>query len=206
MDHRVKQSLRAAYDQKVEERDSRAAPAWETEERNLFLEVLKQEQKDALLQLGAATGTDGLFFQEAGLQVTCTDLSSEMVNRCREKGLTAHVMDVAELNFPANSFDVVYAMDCLVHVPKAEWSQALKSVKKVLKENGLFYVSVYGGREHEGSLEDDAYEPKRFVSLHTDEQLKAKIRTVFQLHTFRHIPHGWDGLHFRSVILRKTES
>ena len=144
MDNPVKQNLRNAYDQKVEERDRRTAPAWETEERNFFLDVLKQEHKESLLELGAATGTDGLFFQEAGLQVTCTDLSPEMVSRCREKGLTARVMDVAELDFPTNSFDAVYAMNCLVHVPKAEWQPALHAVKRVLKTDGLFYLSVYG--------------------------------------------------------------
>ena len=205
MPEALKQQLRAAYDRKIEERDSRTAPAWETEERDLFLDLLQQEHKHSLLELGAATGTDGQFFQDAGLEVVCTDLSPEMVSRCQKKGLTACVMDVAELQFPADSFDAVYAMNCLVHVPKVEWLKVLQGINRVLKANGLCYVGVYGGYEHEGSLVEDGYEPKRFFSLYTDEQLQNVLRGILHLHAFRHIPHGWAGLHFQSAIVRKAE-
>ena len=38
----LKQDLRDAYDRRVEERDRRTAPAWETEERDLFLDLLQR--------------------------------------------------------------------------------------------------------------------------------------------------------------------
>jgi hypothetical protein len=54
----VRRILRGAYDRRVADRDVRPAPAWETEERDAFLRLLQQERKHALLELGAATGSD----------------------------------------------------------------------------------------------------------------------------------------------------
>jgi hypothetical protein len=45
-----------------------------------------------------------------------------MVARCRDKGLDAQVMDFSQLNFPAQSFDAVHAMNCLLHVPNVFFS------------------------------------------------------------------------------------
>ncbi len=122
----------------------RPAPAWETAERDAFLELLQQEQNTSLLELGAATGSDAAFFQAHGFDVVCVDLSPQMVDRCRARGLVAHVMDVADLHFPADSFGAVYAMNCLVHVPKSQLRGVLARVSRVIKPDGLFYVGLYG--------------------------------------------------------------
>jgi cyclopropane fatty-acyl-phospholipid synthase-like methyltransferase len=90
MYNQVINDLRKAYDQKVEERDSKSPDAWKIEERQRFLTLLQAEGKSTLLEIGAGTGIHGKFFQENGLDVICTDLSPEMVQCCRAKGLTAY--------------------------------------------------------------------------------------------------------------------
>jgi ubiquinone/menaquinone biosynthesis C-methylase UbiE len=62
-----------------------------------------------LLEVGAGTGQDSIFFQVNGLAVAATDLSPGMVESCRRKGLEAYVMDLKDLSFPAESFDAAYA-------------------------------------------------------------------------------------------------
>ena len=52
----VTRILRDAYDRRVEERAMRPAPAWETAERDAFLQVLRRERMTTVLELGAATG------------------------------------------------------------------------------------------------------------------------------------------------------
>lgn len=199
----VNRILREAYDRRVDDRDGRAAPAWETKERDAFLQLLQQEQKHALLELGAATGSDATVFKAHDLDVVCIDLSAEMVRRCQTKGLTAHVMDVADLRFPPASFDAAYAMNCLVHVPRAQLPQVLTGISRVLKPDGVFYLGLYGGREYEGVWDGDYYEPKRFFSHYTDDDLRRVVTEAFYLHSFERIPHGWNGLHFQSLVLRK---
>jgi ubiquinone/menaquinone biosynthesis C-methylase UbiE len=85
--------------------------------------------------------------------VTCIDLSNEMVNLCQEKGLNAHVMDFYDLQFPDQSFDAVFALNCLLHVPKANLESVLKEVHRVLRDGGLFFCGVYGGQDTEGIWE-----------------------------------------------------
>jgi SAM-dependent methyltransferase len=202
----VTRILRDAYDRGAERRTVRPAPAWETAERDIFRDVLRREGATTLLELGAATGADAAFFQGHGFEVVCVDLSPQMVERCRGRGLVAHVMDVADLQFPPNSFDAVYAMNCLVHVPKSQLRGVLGGIRRVIKAGGVLYVGVYGGREFEGVAEDDSFEPKRFFRHHRDEDLAAFLGDFFGVESFRRIPHGWNGLHFQSFILRKPSA
>ncbi len=202
----VTRSLRDAYDRRVKARSRRPAPAWETVERDNFLELLQGERRTTLLELGAATGSDAAFFKAHGFDVVCVDLSPQMVERCRAKGLVAHVMDVADLRFPADSFAAVYAMNCLVHVPKSQLRGVLERVSRIVEPGGPFYLGVYGGREFEGVWDEDDFEPKRFFCHHMDEDLCARAAEFFSLESFRRIPQGWNGLHFQSLTLRRPSS
>jgi SAM-dependent methyltransferase len=165
--------------------------------------ILRRERVTTLLEVGAATGSDAAFFKAHGFEVVCVDLSPRMVERCRARGLTAHVMDVADLRFPPGSFGAVYAMNCLVHVPSSQLRVSLEGINRVVEPGGLFYLGLYGGREFEGVGDDDDFEPKRFFCHHSDEELRARVEEFFSLESFRCIPHGWNGLHFQSLVLRR---
>ena len=205
-DH-LKHQLRLAYDRNAEERDQYQTQPWKVEERLRFWRILQEEGKQSLLEIGAGPGRDSLFFHENGLTVTCTDLSPEMVRLCRQKGLDAHLMDFTRLQFPANSFDAVFARNCLLHLPKAQWPAVLQSIHTILKPAGLFYLGIYGGYEHEGVWEADTYQPQRFFTFYTDERLKQILTPYFHVQTFTIIPYdGKDpGLHHQSVTLRKGQ-
>ena len=185
----------------------RPAPAWETAERDRFLERLQQgRMTTTLLELGAATGADAAFFKARGFDVVCVDLSPRMVELCRVRGLIAHVMDVADLRFPDDSFGAVYAMNCLVHVPKSRLRGVLEGIRRVIEPDGLFYLGLYGGLEFEGVRDDDYFEPKRFFCHHRDDELCALVGELFTLESFRRVPHGWSGLHFQSLILKRPSA
>ncbi len=207
MDTDLRKRLRASYDNKAWEREAGSLQDWKKEERNSFLALLRQEQRRSLLEIGAGTGRDAKFFLEQGLQVVCSDLSTEMVRLCQQKGLAALVMDCARLGFPANSFEAVYALNCLLHVPKNEFPAVLHETKRVLVPSGLFYLGVYGGSDFAGIWEDDSYEPKRYFSFYTDDQLLEVVSQTFAVHSFKRIPVEGKGaglqLHFQSVILSK---
>jgi len=185
----------------------RRAPVWETAERDNFLTRLQQEHKiTTLLELGSATGDDAAFFKGHGFDVVCVDLSPRMVEHCRTRGLVAHVMDVADLRFPPSSFGAVYAMNCLVHVPKSQLREVLGRIGSIVRPDGLFYLGLYGGREFEGVWDEDSFEPKRFFCHCPDEDLCALVVEFFTLESFRPVPHGSNGLHFQSLILRRSSS
>jgi SAM-dependent methyltransferase len=94
----ITKKLVAAYDGGVQRRDRAGKAPRKVAERAAFLDRLPGGAR--LLEVGAGTGTDSLFFQEHGLDVVAADLSPAMVASCREKGIDARVMDFLHLDFP----------------------------------------------------------------------------------------------------------
>src|SRR5688572_9552000 len=100
-----KNDLIEAYNKHAQEREGNTLEDWKIENRAEFLSFLQKENRYLFLELGSGTGKDSLFFQENGLNITCVDLSPEMVKSCQQKGLSAQVMDMTDLQFPAESFE-----------------------------------------------------------------------------------------------------
>lgn len=198
----VLDSLRAAYDGRAEWRDQRDKEPWKLAERELFASRLLDDGAGRLLEIGAGPGHDSAFFASHGLSVVATDLSPAMVALCRAKGLDAHVRDFLNLGFPAGSFDAVYALNCLLHVPTADLPGVLAAVRAVLRPGGWFYLGSYGGNGAEGPLSDDRHEPARFFSWRTDAQIRVLASQHFTLFDFHTIAAG--QLHFQSLTLRRS--
>ena len=204
MYHKITDDLRNAYNQSAEKRNQSQKSAWKLNARQAFLAQLQQEGKTKLLEIGAGPGDDGRFFQDNDLTVTCTDLSPEMVRLCQEKGLDAHVMDFLSLDFPDAHFDAVYALNCLLHVPKADLPRVLQAVRRVIKPGGLLFMTVYGGIEQEAAWPDDDHEPQRFFAMYTDKQIQAATARYFQLEQFTAVDNdAGNGIHSQILVLRK---
>lgn len=196
--------LKRAYDNKVDERDRSGISLWKQYERQDFLDLLLSEEKQSLLDLGSGPGVHGTFFSDAGLTVTCVDLSPGMVQQCRARGLTAFERDFLNLDFQPETFDAVFAMNSLLHLPRTELENVLQNVRELLQEDGLFYWGQYGGKDHEGTWESDHYEPKRFFSFMTDDQIQAVAGNYFTVLAFKPITvKDEDDIHFQSMVLRR---
>ena len=205
MDEPLVTALRTAYDRKVAERQGMQLSAWKAAERARFLALVQAESKQTLLEIGAGAGRDSLFFQQNGLTVTCVDLSPAMVAHCRSQGLDAHVVEFGQLDqhFAPESFDSIYAINCLLHVPKVDLPSILEKIRPLLRPHGLFYWGQYGGIDEEGIWEGDHYEPKRFFARYTDEPFKTLATRYFTLEAFCQIPQRKRGDYFHAATLRK---
>ncbi|MBI9045924.1 MAG: class I SAM-dependent methyltransferase [Anaerolineaceae bacterium] len=202
----TRENLKSAYNLQASSRDSDQTAPWKLKERAAFLSRLQHEKKRTLLEIGAGPGRDSLFFQQADLQVICTDLSLAMTSLSRSKGLDTCQMDLLRPAFPANSFEALFALNCLLHIPKNEIQHALQSLHRCLKPDGLLFLGLYGGKDFEGIYEKDHYNPKRFFSFHTDEQMRLLVKNHFELLYFKTISQGEEkDFHFQSMILRKSE-
>jgi SAM-dependent methyltransferase len=201
MDEKLIGNLREAYDKRAAWRDERPYPEWKEKERANFLAYLKRENKRTLLEIGAGPGRDSLFFQQNGLEVVVTDLSPEMVKLCRQKGLTAYVMDFASLDFP-QPFDAIFALNCLLHVPKKDLPAILGWLHGLLKPGGLLYMGMHGGQDFEGIYGEDEHEPKRYFSLYLPEQIQEVVGRFFTPVYFRAIRLTSDTDVFQSMIWR----
>lgn len=204
MDPLLLQNLRVAYDRMVAEREGKTFYPWKAAERARFLAMVQAEKRQTVLEIGVGTGRDSLFFQEQGLTVTCADLSPAMVEQCRRKGLNAHVVAFADLDqhFAPDTFEAIYAVNCLLHVPKADLPAILAKIYTLLVPGGLFYWGQYGGVDMEGVWAGDHYEPKRFFARYTDEQFQQLPQSLFRTEAFCTISNSSEG-HFHSLLLRK---
>lgn len=205
MRNTIKQNLIDAYNKKVIDRDSLNLPDWKLKERDIFSRYIKDEKISNLLEIGAGTGKDSLYFKEIGLNTYSIDISPEMVKFCNSKGLNAKVMSFENIEFQDNYFESIWALNCLLHVPKKDIRGVLNEIKRVLKPSGLFYMGVYGGRNFEGIWEEDAYDPKRFFSFFKDDSIKELLSELFTIEYFNVISTEIVGgkFHFQSIILRK---
>jgi SAM-dependent methyltransferase len=179
---------------------------WKQSERERFSESLRAAGLNSVLEIGAGHGVSGRYLAGEGFDLTCIDLSPELVEECRRAGLRAQVMDFSNLVFPLGSFDAAFGMNCLLHVPRAELPAVLRSVRRVLRPGGLFYWGQYTlGEPLEGIYDEDSYEPKRFFAFLTDDEITAAACEEFELVDFRRITLRKDGWEYHAVILRAGE-
>ena len=197
--------LRETYDRTADDRNERSTSKepWKVEERAAFLDRIRSEGGSQMLEIGAGTGQDALFFRDSGLRVTATDLSPRMVEHCRAKGLDARVADFLNLGLPAGSVDAVYALNCLLHVPNAELNVVLRSIRNVLLPGGLFFLGVYGGKSEEGPSQWDQLVPPRFFAFRTDDELLAAVSLYFEVIDFHRVPLEEPDFYFQSLTLRR---
>ncbi|MCZ8517621.1 class I SAM-dependent methyltransferase [Paenibacillus filicis] len=177
----AKNNLARSYNEDAYRRSQSNPSEWKLQERENFMNVLRDEGKKNLLEIGSGTGKDAKVFSDQGYEVTCIDLSSEMIRFCKEQGLHAKVMDFYELEFLDDSFDAVYALNCLLHVPNDDMEKVLKEIKRVLKPDGVFYLGLYGGKDTEGIWEEDWCDPKRFFAFRSEETIQSIVKNDFDL-------------------------
>jgi SAM-dependent methyltransferase len=203
--HQVLAGLRQAYGPtEAAERDSRARDAFKIDERRRFLDLLRERDAASLLEVGAGTGHDSLYFKGQGLRVLCTDLSPAMVELCRAKGLDARVADFLGLGVSPGSFDAVFALNCLLHVPTPDLPRVLEAIGEVLVPGGLLYVGTWGGVDEEGMMQDEHHPVPRFFAFRSDGRMREALAERFLVLSFTTVDVG--GNHFQSFVLKNPEA
>jgi SAM-dependent methyltransferase len=201
-------SLATSYDAAAQQREQMGEADWRWPIASRFRSMMRAEGKQRLLEIGAGVGFTSQWFADRGADVVATDLSPAQVELCRAKGLEAHVRDMFDLGFPVASFDAVWAMNCVHHVPSDAFGSVLGGIRDVLAPGGLFYLGVWGGYDAEGMYDDDFYPPPRFFCLRSDETLRRDVGAVFVVESFdTFVPeaHEDDGdvRHMQSLVLRR---
>src|SRR2546425_3339202 len=104
-----------------------------------------------VLEIGCGLGTDGAQFAKAGADYTGIDLTDAAIELARKRfelcGLQGNfqIADAENLEFPDESFDLVYSHGVLHHTP--DTARAVREIHRVLKPGGRAIVMLY----HRGS-------------------------------------------------------
>jgi SAM-dependent methyltransferase len=100
-----------------------------------------------VLEIGCGLGTDGAQFAKAGAHYTGIDLTDAAVALARRRfelfNLPGNfkIADAEQLDFPDNSFDLVYSHGVLHHTP--DIPAAVSEVRRVLRPGGRAFVMLY---------------------------------------------------------------
>jgi predicted TPR repeat methyltransferase len=154
-----------SYDKELEEDYGWQIPQLMAEELSGFTPV-----NERILDAGAGTGLVGQFLGSLGYgNLVAMDLSSEMLNKAREKDVYQefHQMDMGEtLDFPDDSFDAVVCAGVLTfsHAP----AKSLYEMVRVTKSGGHILYS----------LRTDAYESMGFEGITEELESRQKWKLV----------------------------
>lgn len=164
------------YNKTVGEYAKNVAGLHHVREGEIFLSCLPSGGR--ILDLGCGSGRDALEFVGQGYNVVGADLSEKMLEQARKTCPYADFqkMDMRQLGYSDESFDGVWAVASIIHLPKSDVPSCLGEIYRVLKRNGVFYVCVKQG-EGEGFEPDLRYGPNygKFYSYFQPEELNKML-------------------------------
>lgn len=135
-----------------------------------------------ILDLGCGDGYGAAYLAKVAKKVTAIDYEEEIIVKAQTKYAAPNLkfisMDATNLEFADNSFDIVCSFQVIEHIPEERMSNYLSGVKRVLKNDGEFYVSTLNLEHNIKSpltYEKNPAHTKEF----TYEELKALLGSIF---------------------------
>lgn len=117
-----------------------------------FFEKMDIPENSKILELGCGNGVLWQVNKQAvkeNWDITLSDFSEGMLQDSKQnisiEKIKYEIIDIQDIPYEDESFDIIIARHMLYHVPDID--KALSEVKRVLKPNGKFYVSI-NGKEH----------------------------------------------------------
>lgn len=198
----VSAALKAFYDTEMVDRATR--PLGDDRSRCLaqFMATAHEMGCRSVLEVGCGAGRDGVQLAAAGFDYTGVDLSTTAVQLCQERGLTAVEAVATDLPFAVDSFDAVWSMSTLMHLPGLGLQLALQEIARVTRAGGLVGIGVWGHLSDREWTSPDG----RFFQQRTDETLRRELSQLGEVTTFETWDWADDGGHYQwaTVVVRNT--
>ena len=195
----VERDLAAFYNQE-EGRADRALDPERIAARASFIASMRAGAR--VLEIGTGPGRDAAAFLEAGLETFGVDLSVKYATRVAALGAGAANASTRALPFIASSFDAVWSMSTLMHLPNSAIKSGLREIHRVLEPGGVAAIGVWGGRDVEERSDQDSYDPPRLFSRRSDDTWRALLEIIGPIEhydTWSRWPDG-DGWYQYAVV------
>ncbi len=136
----------------------------------LFEKYASDAPGKAVIDIGAGTGCFAQWISNQGFSVLCLDITPEMIERCKQKGLATHLGSIQEFQ-SCQSFDVALALASLIHLRKQEVAPAIQKIAELLNDKGIFIVAVLQGT-YEGFEPVPSNQLERYYSAFTQQEIE----------------------------------
>ncbi|MBN2454036.1 methyltransferase domain-containing protein [Candidatus Woesearchaeota archaeon] len=148
-DEKIKEHYRSTYfyDGTRQARHGKAYERyWFTRRIREITRDLRPFSRGKVLEIGCGTGaiTEGVASALPNLDITATDISPQLIKKCREyyphSRVKYEVADAFKLNYRENSFDAVIAVEVIEHV--LDHKAMIKEAARVLKPGGIIIIDT----------------------------------------------------------------
>lgn len=141
----------------------------QSEDQKLLRFISRFSVGDYILDLGCGPAISSVTMREHGLRVDPIDASKQMVNLANTKfNIGARQAVFADIN-SKDTYDGVWANFSLLHATTEELPSILVSIKRALKNKGVFHLGMKIGQ---GTKRDKF---SRFYSYYSQEELTGHL-------------------------------
>lgn len=104
--------------------------------------IANQSINKRVLQIGIAHGHSALELLKKGVCLTGGDISWNYISGLREKAVGGNFtqLDILNLPFADNSFDMIVCLEVLEHIK--DYDRAIKQMSRILTPGGVLFISV----------------------------------------------------------------
>ena len=171
----LERRLAEYYDQEGRARTAMPLGQRRVEQRSAFVDLLRRERRQRVIDVGSGPGRDALVFAAA---------------------------TVLALPFRPAAFDAGWTMSTLVHVPDDRWDLALASITTVLKAGAPLAIGLWGGPDDERWHPPRGGLPSRFFSLRSHDRAQEMLRRHGELESFLTWSDGPSDWEYQFAVLR----
>jgi ubiquinone/menaquinone biosynthesis C-methylase UbiE len=134
-----------------------------------FLDYLPQ--KGLVVDIGCGIGRDVRFLVDQGVPTLGVDISVGMLKEAKRVVPDGRfvLMDMRNLGLPDKSVDGIWACASVLHIPKHLIEQVLRGFHRILKRNGVLFLSMQEGDSQELFVEREG----RIFAYYKREDLRA---------------------------------
>ncbi len=160
-------------------------------DRGRTIEALLPERNGRALDLGCGPGYFSRMLQRRGWQVVGVDIEPANMTRARQYTVATHCGDVRDVaaQLPPEHFDLVCAFEIIEHMDKPDGVRLVSDMHRMLKPNGVCFLSTpnkmspeglghyYWGEKLRGWGRWDAWNPTH-VHIYSSFELVRQIKAL----------------------------
>ena len=134
----------------------------------------------SVLDAGCGPGIEARFFQEKNIRYEGIDLCEKMITIARERNpdTVFRILDMRKMDYKDNEFDGIMALESLIHFPKSQAKQIIRSFHVILRNGGVLLLALQEGDGEQRLPFPFKPEAEVLLNFYRQSELKSLLSTT----------------------------